>query len=175
MFCQPHRVTSGQTNSQYKFKTLLKLFSSRIDEFSLKLMATVQVQTKCRRLLCREPLRLVLCPGTSISGTLVDSEHKNTNNAGFCFKKNPLRPISKKKKKSYKKYILSISSYTSWHHKHLTLINVCNICHLVLHQCIGGTFQTTARFQDSDFLQKAIKMVLRWILIVIFNLSGFKL
>ena len=38
-----------------------------------------------------------------------------------------------------------------------------------------GTFQATVGFQESDFFQKAIKMVLRCILNVILHLSGFKL
>ena len=37
-----------------------------------------------------------------------------------------------------------------------------------------GTIQATARFQDSNFFQKAIKMVLTGILNVIFPLSGFR-
>ena len=40
---------------------------------------------------------------------------------------------------------------------------------------MDGTIQATARFQDSDFFRKAVKMVLRCILSVIFHLSGFKL
>ena len=40
---------------------------------------------------------------------------------------------------------------------------------------MGGTFHATARFQDSDFFEKAIKMLLRCILSVIFQPSGFKL
>ena len=39
---------------------------------------------------------------------------------------------------------------------------------------MAGTFAATARFQDSSF-QKAVKIVLRCILSVIFHLSGFKL
>ena len=46
---------------------------------------------------------------------------------------------------------------------------------LELRVCMGGTFQTTARFQDSDSFQKALKMVLRCILSVIFHLLGFRL
>ena len=42
-------------------------------------------------------------------------------------------------------------------------------------QIIGGTFQATARLQDSDFFPKAIEMVWRCILSVIFHLLGFKL
>ena len=38
---------------------------------------------------------------------------------------------------------------------------------------MDGAVQATARFQDSDF-QKAMNMVLRCILKVIFHLSGFK-
>ena len=38
----------------------------------------------------------------------------------------------------------------------------------------GGTFQATARFQDSDILQKAFKMVLGCILSVNSHLSGFQ-
>ena len=41
--------------------------------------------------------------------------------------------------------------------------------------CSGGTFQATARFQDSALFQKSIKMVLRCIFNVIFHVSGFKL
>ena len=37
---------------------------------------------------------------------------------------------------------------------------------------MGGTFQATAKFQDSDFFQKAVKMVFRFILSII---SGFRL
>ena len=40
---------------------------------------------------------------------------------------------------------------------------------------IGGTFQATAGFQDSDICQKAIKMAWRCILSVNSHLSGFKL
>ena len=38
-----------------------------------------------------------------------------------------------------------------------------------------GTFQATAGFQDSDFLQDTIKVVLRCTLNVISYLSGFRL
>ena len=37
---------------------------------------------------------------------------------------------------------------------------------------MGGTSQATAGFHDSDFFQKAIKMVLS---VIFFQLSGFKL
>ena len=41
---------------------------------------------------------------------------------------------------------------------------------------LGEAFQTTARFQDSDFFSESMKMVLRCILSVIFfSISGFKL
>ena len=41
---------------------------------------------------------------------------------------------------------------------------------------MGGTFQATAGFQDSVFVfQKAIKVVLRCILSVIFRLSEYNL
>ena len=40
---------------------------------------------------------------------------------------------------------------------------------------MGGTFQATARFQDSDIFQKAIEVALRLILSVNSHLSGFKL
>ena len=40
---------------------------------------------------------------------------------------------------------------------------------------MGGTFQATAGFQDSDVFQKALKMVLRSILSASFHLSGFTL
>ena len=46
-------------------------------------------------------------------------------------------------------------------------------CSVLVLVYIGGTFPTTAGFQDSDFFQKAIKMVLRYILSVIFHLSEF--
>ena len=40
---------------------------------------------------------------------------------------------------------------------------------------MGGTFQATARFQDSGIFQRAIKMAFRCILSVNYHLSGFKL
>ena len=39
--------------------------------------------------------------------------------------------------------------------------------------CMGGTFQATTGFQDSDFIQKAVKIALRCILRVNSHLSGF--
>ena len=42
-------------------------------------------------------------------------------------------------------------------------------------QFIGRTFQATARFQDSDIFQKAIKMVLMCILSVNYHFSRVKL
>ena len=41
--------------------------------------------------------------------------------------------------------------------------------------CMGGTFQATVGFQDSDFFQNAVKMVWRCTFSVISYLSGFKL
>ena len=40
---------------------------------------------------------------------------------------------------------------------------------------MGGTFQATAGFQDSDIFQKAVKLVFRCIVSVLSHLSGFKL
>ena len=40
---------------------------------------------------------------------------------------------------------------------------------------MGGTFLAIAGFQDSDFCQKAVKMVLRCVSNLIWHLSGFKL
>ena len=60
------------------------------------------------------------------------------------------------------------------------LMKMCKMYCLSLHPSesnysTGGTFLAIARFKDSDFFQKAIKMVLRCILNVILHLSGFKL
>ena len=44
-----------------------------------------------------------------------------------------------------------------------------------LDECMGGTLQASAGFQDSDFFHKGIKLVSRCILSVIFHPSGFKL
>ena len=40
---------------------------------------------------------------------------------------------------------------------------------------MGGTFLAIAGFQDSDFFQKAIKTVLRYILNVIYHFAPFKI
>ena len=49
------------------------------------------------------------------------------------------------------------------------------VMHVPTDESMGGTFQATARFQDSDSFQKATKMALRCILSVNSHLSGFKL
>ena len=46
---------------------------------------------------------------------------------------------------------------------------------LVVSKLMDGTFLAMARFQDLDFSQEAIKMMLRFIFNVILHLSGFKL
>ena len=73
------------------------------------------------------------------------------------FKMGSLSPTGKKKSK-----------------QKLQIMDFVSKCSVLVLVYIGGTFQTMAGFQDSDFFQKAIKMVLRCIWSESFHLSGFK-
>ena len=49
------------------------------------------------------------------------------------------------------------------------------VVHKAEETCVGGTFQATAGFQDSDMFHKGIKMALRCSLSANSHLSEFKL
>lgn len=49
------------------------------------------------------------------------------------------------------------------------------VVHVTMLDAVDGTLQATARFQLSDFFQKAIEVLFRCILSVVLHLSGFKL